>query len=147
MTRDVIVLSGIPGSGKTTFGRGLVACGGVILSADDYFTGPDGVYRFIPTEVLRAHNHCKRRFVAAMRAGTTPIVIDNTNTTAKEIEYYVDEALAHGYQPRVVRIHADPADAFARQRHGVPPEHFAKVVKRFGQRHVRPHWQIVEIGV
>lgn len=143
----MIVLSGLPGCGKTTWARALVAArgSGLIVSADDYFVGPDGQYRYIASDVLRAHNACFRRFCVALQQRVPLIVVDNTNTTVKEIERYLNEALASGYASRVVRINADPAVCFERQIHDVPPEHFKKVVQRFNQRHVRPEWQVEEI--
>jgi predicted kinase len=102
------ILRGLPGSGKSTLAKSLVAAhveqgnvstGTVILSADDYFTRPNGEYRFDPTKLQQAHAHCLQRaknaFLPAYRY--TCIVLDNTNTQLWEMKRYVEAAMASGW--------------------------------------------------
>lgn len=145
---EVIVLSGLPGSGKTSLARYLLSVRrpdeprGLIVSADDYFIGPDGAYRFVHAEVGRAHWQCQRRFEAALDARVPCVIVDNTNTTMSEIKPYAKLAAAYGYKLKVIRLNVDPATCFARQRHDVPPEMFERLVKRFNQRNVDPAWDV-----
>jgi len=142
MKYDVIVLSGIPGSGKSRLARKLKGATGETVSADDYFVGPDGQYRYIATEISLAHDKCKREFDRAIQSRRTPIIVDNTNTQVSDIEYYIVQGRAAGYDARVIRVTADPADAFARQTHDVPPEAFERLWTRFNQRNVLPDWHV-----
>jgi tRNA uridine 5-carbamoylmethylation protein Kti12 len=143
MKYEVIVLSGIPGSGKSSLARQIARQDtAVIVSADTYFVGHDGQYRYIAAEIGLAHDKCKREFDHAIKSRRTPIIVDNTNTQVSDIEYYIVQAGAAGYDARVIRVNADPADAFARQTHDVPPETFERLWTRFNQRNVLPDWRV-----
>jgi ABC-type proline/glycine betaine transport system ATPase subunit len=54
----LFIIRGLPGSGKSTLGRSIRGLSGGVpdcLSADDYFVGADGVYRFSPSGLPGAH--------------------------------------------------------------------------------------------
>jgi hypothetical protein len=53
----VIVCRGLPGAGKSTYVATL-SPGAVVCSADSYFVGPDGAYRFDPAKLGQAHEAC-----------------------------------------------------------------------------------------
>jgi predicted kinase len=97
----VIILRGLPGVGKSTYAHQLKA--DVVVSADQYFVGDDGVYRFVPAEIGLAHQHCFRAFLMALLSGDNRVVVDNTNSKVWELSPYVLAAESHGYQ---VEIHS-----------------------------------------
>jgi uridine kinase len=49
MSRKLILMRGVSGSGKTTLARSLLSAtrDGIMCSAEDFFVGSDGQYRFI----------------------------------------------------------------------------------------------------
>lgn len=151
---NVVVMSGLPGSGKSTYARALVdgyvsvvgrAGGAGIVSADDAHVGKDGVYRFKPALAGEAHQYCWRLFFAMVRAQKPLIVVDNTNLTAGEIAPYMLPAEANGYTTKVVRVGCDAEVAFARQLHGVPRHVYDYMIAAWDKRDVLPWWTVQEV--
>lgn len=138
----VMILRGLPGSGKSTFTRQYE--GAVICSADHYFETLDG-YKFNPSELPNAHAACFRKFLGALQNGHDDVIIvDNTNTTAWEISPYVAAAQAYGIEAEVVHIECDPEVAFTRQTHGVPRHAFEAMSERLNEG-LPPFWKVRKV--
>ena len=126
MTQELVLLRGLPGSGKTHQAvnhfvpRGYVHC-----EADQYFIGVDGAYRFAPTSIAHAHDDCRRRACAALRAGKS-VVVANTFTRSWEVAPYRALAEKHGAKLRIITMRGTFENV-----HGVPPETMAKMRERF----------------
>ena len=100
---QVKILSGVSGSGKSTFGRGLRA--DLTVSADDFFVTSDNKYNFDPSKLGQAHAACFREYIHALtNLGDTLVVVDNTNTTESEISPYVLGASAFGWNVEIITI-------------------------------------------
>jgi len=141
--RQVIVMQGLSGSGKTTWANTNFP-NATVVSADSYFTR-SGKYEFDPKQLGRAHARCLSRFIRALDRGDTTIVVDNTNTERWEWCNYTKLATHWGYKWSVVDMMQDPADmpeskvakAFkdkvlaGRNVHGVPAEVIAKQRERY----------------
>lgn len=116
--KNVIILSGASGSGKSTFAQFLSQniedC--AIVSADDYFM-KDGEYKFDQRKLPQAHEHCRMLFVQCLDFGIGTIIVDNTNTSQKEYQFYVDEAERYWY--KVTRIIVDNING-TKSIHNVP---------------------------
>ncbi|ETM48512.1 hypothetical protein L914_06949 [Phytophthora nicotianae] len=144
----VVILRGIPGSGKSTLGREIEAIchhRGVALtacSADFFFETPRG-YVFDVRKLGAAHSKCKGDFTRAVQGGIPRnisdrsyhqhvVLVDNTSTQRWEYEPYEDIAKSHGSRVHIVEMKcADALMAFRmgqRNSHGVPPD---KVVSMF----------------
>ncbi|KAM9853702.1 uncharacterized protein n4bp2l2 isoform 2-T2 [Aulostomus maculatus] len=95
----LILMRGLPGSGKSTMARELLSTdpNGLILSTDDFFAYQDG-YCYEAGQLGAAHEWNQRRAKDAMYDGRSPIIIDNTNIQAWEMKPYVQMALERGYQ-------------------------------------------------
>lgn len=123
---EVIILQGPSGSGKTTYAKrlqeSLVARGKSvrIVSIDDYFMDEGGEYRFDSKRYNAAHNECFASFMEAILEDIGTIIVDNTNTTDREISPYTRAAGAYGYRFRIVRMLCDVDKAIERAVHGVP---------------------------
>ncbi len=104
MNKKLIIMRGLPGSGKSSLAEGIrnVAANRgarttAILSTDDYFIEGDGVYRFKPQEIGRAHAFNQKACQTNMEDECELIIIDNTNTQYWEMKPYVRLAQEHGY--------------------------------------------------
>jgi len=136
----VLILCGIPGSGKTTYARKAYP-NHVILSADDYFM-VDGVYRYDEAKLQQAHGDCLRRFIGECQGGGHDLVIDNTNTKPTDIAPYHAIATAYGYEVDILVIEAEPEVAFHRNIHGVPLEMCRVMASRLKGLAVPSWWRI-----
>lgn len=139
----VCILRGIPGSGKSTLARRLRSeHSGVILSADDYFTGADGSYHFDPRRLGEAHGECFRRFLDWLEhAPHDHIVVDNTNIAAWECAPYVLGAEAHGRDVRVITLRCAAEVAAARNVHGVPEYIVRQMAHRLQTESLPAFWK------
>ena len=121
MSNLLVIMSGIPGSGKSTYVRENYP-DAVVCSADDYFTDSQGHYFFQGNKLNKAHLECKMNFVTAIGQSKPLIVVDNTNLNWRETGDYVETGLEAGYNVLVVRLLVEPEVAASRNVHGVPAE-------------------------
>ena len=127
--RTVTVMRGISGAGKSTY-TAKNHPDAFVASADNYFL-QDGVYTFGASKLGQAHDWCKYQFESALQRGVDDVVVDNTNTTLRELKFYVETAAEYGYEVKVVRLVVDPKIAAARNQHGVPAEKVQQMQNRF----------------
>lgn len=147
----VIVMSGISGSGKSTYAKALAEKeGGYIMSADQYFKDARGEYRFDPKKLGNAHADCFWRFLEYTRKALEQrwqalVIVDNTNTTAEEISPYMLGAAAYGYTAEVITLMCNSLDevkgAAERNTHGVPFPAILAQHKRLTERRLPRHWE------
>lgn len=122
----VIIMQGVPGSGKITWAQSVEGANVTIVSADHFFENPiTGEYRFNPAKLGDAHASCMRDFLSTLMDphGLDDIVIvDNTNIMIDQMSPYYLVARAYGVPVEIVRVKCDPAIAADRNSHGVPRE-------------------------
>ncbi|XP_029415505.1 NEDD4-binding protein 2-like 2 isoform X2 [Nannospalax galili] len=132
----LILLRGLPGSGKTTLSRVLLGQSrdGIVFSTDDYFHHQDG-YRYNVNQLGDAHDWNQNRAKQAIDQGRSPVIIDNTNTQAWEMKPYVEMAIGKGYR---VEFHEpetwwkfDPEELEKRNKHGVSRKKIAQMLDRY----------------
>ncbi len=123
--RDLIIVRGLPGSGKTTvaekFGR-------AICCADDYVTDRNGNYNWSPNTIGASHAWSQRKCARFMKANIETVVVANTTTTEREMKPYVDLAKKYGY--RVFSIIVENRHG-GKNVHNVPEETMDKMNERF----------------
>lgn len=94
MNKVLILLRGLPGSGKTTLAKAL---GGIHVEADQYFM-EDGEYKFDASKLKDAHGWCQSIVDSYLRNGFEKIIVSNTFTQEWEMKSYYDLANKYGYQ-------------------------------------------------
>lgn len=124
MEKELILLRGIPGSGKSTIAS---LIGGKHVEADMYFQRETG-YHFDPTKLGDAHRWCQGRVNLWMSQGEPKIVVSNTFTREGELRAYYDLATDWGY-----RVHSMIVENRhgGRNLHRVPEETIQKMKDRF----------------
>jgi len=124
--KQLILLRGLPGSGKSTFAKTL---GGIHIEADQYFMR-NGVYEFDASQLKNAHNYCQSQTRAWMshngeQISTDKIIVSNTFTQEWEMDAYFELAYEFGYQVFSLivenrhggmNVHGVPADKLEQMR-------------------------------
>jgi predicted kinase len=133
MSRVLIILRGLPGSGKSSFANYMFSNN--IFEADKYFYDEDGTYNFDVTKLHTAHKWCQHQVEHAMEDNLeskgqycNEIVVSNTSTTEKELEPYLK--LAEKYDYKVVSLIVENRHG-NKSVHNVPDETMEKMGKRF----------------
>jgi predicted kinase len=130
----IILLRGIPGSGKSTFANYMFSNN--IFEADQYFYDEKGLnYNFDASKLHLAHKWCQLRVEHAMEDNLesngmyfSEIVVSNTSTTEKELEPYLELAKKYDYQ--VVSLIVENRHSGV-SKHNVPAETIEKMKNRF----------------
>ena len=135
---DVVLVRGLPGSGKSSF-VSLLDGGGAgfhSVSADDFFMD-HGVYRFNPSRLADAHNNCQFRVIDILNNGQhtyNKVVVHNTFSTRWELEPYLK--IAENFKARLSVIDLFDAglsdeELAARNTHGVPVQTINQMRRRW----------------
>lgn len=134
MSKLLILLRGVPGSGKTTFARHMWA-EGVIFEADKYFYDQEGNYQFDGSKLKAAHEWCNQSVQDAMEQNSSTagkyypeIIVSNTFTREWEMQIYLDLAKQYGYH--VVSLIVENRHGGSNV-HGVPAEKVQEMRDRF----------------
>ncbi len=108
--RTLIIMRGLPGSGKTSLINHYISKNKLkqknysICSADDFFLEDDGKYKFNPRELPKAHSACLTDFIFSLQTNIQYIFLNNPNAQSWEYENYVYLAENKGYVVKVVEI-------------------------------------------
>lgn len=115
----VILLRGLPGSGKSTFGKKNFP-EAYFVSSDFFFEDSEGGYHFDPGKIGEAHAYCMRDFISALTDKRPLVVVDNTNITKIELAPYILVANAFGAEVEIITISYSNLIELNRNIHGVP---------------------------
>lgn len=130
--KNLIIVRGVPGSGKTTvaelLGKGITA---PVFSADQYFEKMvDGkmIYEFDVTKLGAAHMRCMSRTEDALKNEVPVVFVANTFTMEKEINPYKKLAEQYGYTffSLIVENRHGKSNI-----HNVPPSKLEEMKNRF----------------
>lgn len=139
--KKVVIMQGVSGSGKTTYIKTKLPHA-VVVSADHFFM-EDGQYKFDPRRIAESHYFCWRKFLSAVEERHDLIVVDNTNTTIREISPYVLHAESFGYQVEILTVEVELDVAIERNVHGVPNNVVEAQMRRIRHtwRQMPPWWK------
>ena len=129
---DLILLRGVPGSGKTTLGNiilfNIQSNIQDVLSADNFFINEKSDYVFDATKLKEAHNECQVKCAERMRNQFSKIVVANTFTQEWEMEPYFIMAERYNYRTHCVIVENRHGGV---NQHGVPAEKLEQMKNRF----------------
>lgn len=110
-TPRLVIIRGLPGSGKTTMAKAMV--GFDHFEADQWFERT-GEYKFTASELQLAHQHCFSSTASALKSGRN-VVVSNTFTKKWEMQQYINLARDMGVVPEIIE-----ATGTWNNVHGVP---------------------------
>ena len=121
----LVIIRGIPGSGKSTMAQEYVQKGYRHFEADMFYMNDQNEYVFDPTKIKDAHAWCQEQVRQAIEVGV-PVVVSNTFTQHWEYQPYVDMASKHDYDLTIL-----VATGRFKNIHNVPDEVISRMVERF----------------
>jgi predicted kinase len=133
MGKVLILLRGLPGSGKSSFAN-LIWSSFVICEADQFFYDNEGNYNFDPSKLKQAHKYCRDKVESFMLDNEKnsqfypEIVVSNTFTREWEMEEYFK--LAEKYDYKVVSLIVENRHG-GKNVHGVPDSKIEEMRNRF----------------
>ena len=129
---DLILLRGIPGSGKSTLGEIILQTTQQqkpdVLSADNFFIDEKGNYNFDATKLKEAHNMCQQKCAERMRLEFSKVVVANTFTQDWEMEPYFEMAKRYGYRVHTLIVENRHG---SKNIHNVPDDKLEQMKNRF----------------
>ncbi len=167
--KKLYIMRGIPGCGKSHHARQL-APDDQIFSSDKFFgEGEEYKNNWKVEKVHLGHRDCEAKAKAAMKQGVSPVVVDNTNINLSAFRFYLDMAVAFGYEVYFVYPNSpwwdeivgpfldkktpdttdDEYDAVVAQIldkniHGVPPETLKSMMQRWTWPKIEEYIQSIE---
>ena len=102
----IILIRGLPGSGKTTEAKKMQKAIGAKHFEADMFHTIDGVYRFNVNNIADAHNWCQAQTAYWLNRGSN-VIVSNTSTTIREMEPYFKMAKKYGVDVEVIEMKGD----------------------------------------
>ena len=128
MGKNLYIVRGLPGSGKSTFARS-IAKSYQVFEADQYFIDSEtGEYKFDGSKIKLAHNWCKLRVEQSMEDDFQKIAVSNTFTQEWEMDTYYELAKQYGY--RVFSLIVENRHGGVNE-HGVPEDKLEIMKNRF----------------
>ena len=129
---DLILLRGVPGSGKTTLGNIILFSTQSniqdVLSADNFFVNEKEEYIFDSTKLKEAHNDCQVKCAERMRNEFSKILVANKFTQEWEMEPYFIMAERYNYRIHTVIVENRHGNE---NIHGVPENKLQQMKDRF----------------
>jgi Predicted kinase len=121
---SLILIRGLPGSGKTTYAQSLLKKGMKHFEADMYHTR-NGVYDYQVSKARQGHEWCLNETWKALENGKS-VIVSNTFTTYQELAPYLDVA-----EELDVKVEITKCVGEFDSEHGVPEAIIRKMADRW----------------
>lgn len=135
--KTMIILRGLPGSGKTTFADKIAQLAiqsgpTFVAEADDYFVSEEG-YKFDSNKINSAHEWCQYQVKTFMenndgKHDDCTVIVSNTSTKEWEMYPYKSLAEKYGYQIHYLIVENRHQ---GKSVHNVPESTIGKMKSRF----------------
>lgn len=122
-TPSIVLIRGLPGSGKTTMAK--LMTGHTHCEADMFFVDATGQYQYDSTRVAQAHEWCREKVRQALLRYEN-VVVSNTFSRLREMEPYLAIAKEFGIVPQVIE-----ATGKWKNVHDVPEERIEQMRQRW----------------
>ena len=134
--KQLFLIRGLPGSGKTELARALVKRPTHQVSANQFFYDQDGQFRYKPALVLESHADCLRRLETLMQpqeyiGSPSELAVSNVFAECKDMEPYVRLANAYDYRVTVLEVQNPLRNSTT---HNVPEEYIRRYMDRWASR-------------
>lgn len=140
----LVIMRGIPGSGKSTYAKKLVK-NGIIHSTDDIIESKFDYNQFFAdmiakedfTPLAQAHSQNVKDAKNSINNGISPVIIDNTNIKPSECKVYVEYALNKGYADENIEFvevgtgGLTAKELAQRNTHSVPLEKIERLIQSY----------------
>jgi deoxyadenosine/deoxycytidine kinase len=125
----IIIIRGLPGSGKTSLAELLSENKKYpVFSVDQYFTDEEGNYSFDYKKNYLAYEHCIQNVLNEIKKKTKKIFVDNTFTLDWEMEPYFKMASEFKYMIFVFTVENYHG---GKNIHGIPDEQLQKMAEKY----------------
>ena len=126
--KQLILLRGLPGSGKSTFAKSISHAAVGHIEADMFFM-KEGEYKFDASRLKDAHSWCRDTVEDWMNPfGFETIIVSNTFTQEWEMEAYYKLAEQYGYVVTSLIVENRHGGV---NTHGVPDDKLEQMKNRF----------------
>lgn len=108
----LIIMRGIPGSGKSTKAKELVGANGIIHSTDDVIEKQGNYNEFFEkmftskdfSPLSKAHSTNLKNLITSLKDGISPVILDNTNIKQNEPKAAIKAALEMGLDDKNIKF-------------------------------------------
>lgn len=129
MMKELILLRGLPGSGKSTMAKSLSTSMSGHVEADMFFLNHEGEYKFDASKLKEAHEWCRKEAESYMKPhGFDRVIVSNTFTQEWEMDAYCNLAKKYGYRVHSIIVENRHEGV---NEHGVPADKLEQMKQRF----------------
>ena len=121
----VVIIRGLPGSGKSTMAKELAEITGMLHVETDMYFEKNGDYNFNPKLLPEAHAWCQEEARKALKSGKG-VIVSNTFTRVWEFQPYIDMAKEFGVPCQVITAKGNFQNV-----HGVPDHAIQRMKERW----------------
>ena len=127
MKNKLTIIRGVPGSGKSTKARAIIAESAIPVDhfEADMYHMKDGVYNWKLENMKKAHSWCQNQTRNSLKSGKS-VIVSNTFVKLWEMDVYLDMAKELGVEVDIITMKTQFQNV-----HNVPDDKVAEMRSRF----------------